>query len=270
MTNALTAICADKHDHVARQKAICSLEQLADRAAAQSAPRGFASALKRAVNQGGYGLITEIKKASPSGGMIRADGFDPPALAKAYAAGGAACLSVLTDAPYFQGADEYLGLARDAVDLPALRKDFMVDPYQIVESRAIGADCVLLIMAVLTDTEASEMEQIATSLGMDVLIEIHDEEELARALLLKSPLMGINNRNLKTLKTDLGTTKRLGALVPADRLLVSESGLHSPEDLRSMEQAGAHCFLIGEALMRQPDVEAATRHILGRSRAPTE
>jgi len=260
MTNALTRICADKRDHVASCKTRVTVSDLEAQIAGQAPPRGFADALRRA-SQSGYGLISEIKKASPSAGLIR-DDFDPAALAKSYQAGGATCLSVLTDIPYFQGDDAYLKAARDAVDLPVLRKDFMVDPYQIMEARAIGADCILLILAELDDALAAEMEMLAIELGMDVLIEVHDEEELERALKLKSPLIGVNNRNLKTLKTDTATTTRLAPLIPDDRMLVCESGLKTREDLARMAQAGARCFLIGEALMAQPDVRAAVEAIL--------
>lgn len=258
----LAQICADKRIDVARRKAARPLAEVMQAARAGDAPRGFAKALADKVAAGQYGLIAEIKKASPSAGLIRPD-FDPPALARAYQHGGAACLSVLTDEPYFQGSDAYFRQAREAVSLPALRKDFMVDPYQIWESRALGADCVLLIMAALDDGLAREMEQIAFDLAMDVLIEVHDEAEFDRAVdHLKSPLLGVNNRNLKTMKTDLATTERLAAKLPADRVLVAESGLKTAADLARMAQSGARRFLIGESLMRHADVADATLELL--------
>jgi len=260
MSDILAKICDDKREHVARRKQSISLGDLESRAKTATPPRGFANAL-RGASASGYGLIAEIKKASPSKGLIRAD-FDPPSLAQAYAAGGATCLSVLTDEPYFQGRDEYLAAAREACGLPALRKDFMIDPYQIPEARALGADCILLIMAALDDALAAELEAAAFEHGMDVLIEVHDEAEMERALRLDSPLLGVNNRNLKTMVTDIATTERLARLAPPDRLLISESGLNNPDDLARMAAIGARAFLIGESLMRQEDVTSATQSLL--------
>jgi len=266
MSDILARILADKREHVSRNKQRRPLGAVV--AAARAAPpvRGFADRLAAAVRAGGYGLIAEIKRASPSRGLMRAD-FDPAALAGAFEAGGAACVSVLTDEPYFQGADGFLITARAAIRLPVLRKDFLFDPYQIVESRALGADCVLVIMAAVDDACARELDDAARELGMDVLVEVHDRGEMERALALEARLIGINNRNLKTLAVDLSATERLASAVPADRILVSESGLNSADDLVRMSRAGANCFLIGESLMRADDVAAATRALLARPQA---
>jgi indole-3-glycerol phosphate synthase len=260
MPDVLERICAATREEVARRKALVPLAEMQRRAHDADAPRGFAAALA-AKAATGYGLIAEIKKASPSGGLIR-DPFDPAAAARAYEAGGAACLSVLTDGPYFQGSLADMVSARAACSLPVLRKDFVLDPWQVLEARAHGADAILVIMAALTDAEATALEALAMALGMDVLLEAHDEAELLRAIKLRSPLVGINNRNLRTLKTDLATTEALSAMIPAGRDLVAESGLASPADLARMAGVGARRFLIGESLLRQPDLTAATRAIL--------
>ncbi len=262
MDDVLARICAAKRDHVAARKAIVSEAAQLEAVKSVAPPRRFAARLDAAVIELGVGLIAEIKKASPSRGLIRAD-FDPGVLARAYRAGAATCLSVLTDQPYFQGDDAYLGAARNAVDLPVLRKDFMIDPYQIVESRRIGADCILLIMAALTDAMAAELEATARELEMDVLVEVHDEAELDRAHRLDSRLLGINNRNLKTLDVDLATTERLAPRVASDRHVVCESGIYTAADIARMTDVGIRRFLVGESLMRQADVAAATRQLLG-------
>jgi indole-3-glycerol phosphate synthase len=261
MTNILVEIIERKRLDLAAQRRSVPLDALDRLARAGDHPRGFATSLRHAREAGRYGLIAEVKKASPSHGLIRAD-FAPAAIAQAYQAAGAACLSVLTDLPYFQGQPEHLQAARAATALPVLRKDFMIDPYQVVEARAIGADCILLIMAALADGQAGELEAAARDLGLDVLVEVHDQAELDRALRLKTPLIGINNRDLKTLKTDLGTTLTLAGALPADRIGVSESGLQGPADLARIAAAGISCFLVGESLLRQRDVAAATRALL--------
>jgi indole-3-glycerol phosphate synthase len=261
MSDVLAEICAEKRAHVARRKA--ALPEAALRAHLAAAPslRPFAAALENRATQGRYGLIAEIKKASPSRGLIRAD-FDPSKLAQAYQAGGATCLSVLTDTPYFQGNDDDLRAARAACHLPVLRKDFILDPYQVIESRVLGADCILLIMAALDDATARDLAAAAAELGLDVLVEVHDRAELDRALRLDARLIGINNRDLKTLKVDLHTAESLAPLVPAGRIIVGESGLNEPADLDRLAAVGARCFLVGESLMRAGDVAAATRRLL--------
>ncbi|MBI1206667.1 MAG: indole-3-glycerol phosphate synthase TrpC [Azospirillum sp.] len=261
MSDVLARICADKRDHIAARKAAVPFSALDAQARAAPTVRGFGAALERALATGRWGLIAEIKKASPSRGVIRAD-FAPQSLARAYLSGGATCLSVLTDRPYFQGDDRYLTLARLAGGLPVLRKDFMLEPYQIAEARALGADCVLLIMAALDDPQAGELAAAATDYGMDTLVEVHDQAELERALALPVRLIGINNRNLKTLEVDLAVTEALAPQIPPGRLVVSESGLGDPADLARMAACGARCFLVGESLMRAADVAAATRALL--------
>lgn len=262
----LDKIKAYKLEEIAADKAAKPLAEVEAEARAADPVRGFADRLQQATHEG-YGLIAEIKKASPSKGLIRAD-FDPAALAQAYADGGATCLSVLTDTPSFQGAKEFLVEARAACDLPCLRKDFMYDTYQVAEARALGADCILIILASVSDEQAAELEACAMEWDMDVLLEVHNEDELNRASHLKSRLMGINNRNLNTFETSLDTTRHLSRLVPPERAIVCESGLNTPEDLSDMARYGARSFLIGESLMRQDDVTAATRALLANPLVP--